>query len=488
MLIGKNENHFITGIQILIFSMIMIFPAAALSADEYVFCDGKYKDGGRPSEAELKRILSDHEVWLKSENREKNDIKRANLCEADLSKAYLYKANLSWANLAKADLSGANLSGAKLSGADLSEDNLSGADLSKADLSKADLSEADLSEANLSGAKLTEAKLFWANLSEAYLAKADLFGAYLYKADLSWANLSEANLSGADLSWANLSGAKLTGAKLSGANLSEADLSEANLTEAKLSRTNFTKVNLKEAIYGSTSSPDKELVTEIQNLKTVTFNKGNHSGLVLLRNSLKEVGLRELEREATYALEKGKTRHLSPSPGKYSRLVFFEWTAGYGLYPGRCLIILLCLIPIFALIYFFPVFRKKVRPPYNYLSEISFSTKVLPYPSLLRKHKSGIYRIWSEGRIRKDLGSSEPELVIAGFVKGIGYALYFSILSAFHIGWRDINVGSWITRIQPREYTLQATGWVRAVSGIQSLLSIYLLAFWVLTQFGRPFD
>ena len=39
------------------------------------------------------------------------------------------------------------------------------------------------------------------------------------------------------------------------------------------------------------------------------------------------------------------------------------------------------------------------------------------------------------------------------------------------------------------EITLKrATGWVRVVSGVQSLISIYLLALWALTQFGRPFE
>jgi hypothetical protein len=66
--------------------------------------------------------------------------------------------------------------------------------------------------------------------------------------------------------------------------------------------------------------------------------------------------------------------------------------------------------------------------------------------------------------------------------------LYFSLLSAFHLGGREFNVGTWIARMQPREYTLRATGWVRTVSGIQPLLSVYLLAFWVLTYFGRPFE
>ena len=66
--------------------------------------------------------------------------------------------------------------------------------------------------------------------------------------------------------------------------------------------------------------------------------------------------------------------------------------------------------------------------------------------------------------------------------------MYMSILSAFQVGWRELNVGMWIARLQPREYTLRATGWVRFVSGLQSLISVYLVALWVLTYFGRPFD
>jgi hypothetical protein len=72
--------------------------------------------------------------------------------------------------------------------------------------------------------------------------------------------------------------------------------------------------------------------------------------------------------------------------------------------------------------------------------------------------------------------------------QALGYGAYFSLLSAFHIGWRDLSIGTWITRAQPREYTLKPAGWVRLVSGLQSLLSVYLLAIWALTYFGRPFQ
>jgi hypothetical protein len=67
-------------------------------------------------------------------------------------------------------------------------------------------------------------------------------------------------------------------------------------------------------------------------------------------------------------------------------------------------------------------------------------------------------------------------------------ALYFSLLSALRIGYGGFNIGLWITRIQLREYSLRATGWVRVISGLQSLISIYLVALTVLTYVGTPFE
>jgi hypothetical protein len=62
------------------------------------------------------------------------------------------------------------------------------------------------------------------------------------------------------------------------------------------------------------------------------------------------------------------------------------------------------------------------------------------------------------------------------------------MLSAFHIGWRELSIGTWLSRLQPREYALRAEGLPRVISGAQSLLSVYLIAIWALTYFGRPFQ
>jgi hypothetical protein len=67
-------------------------------------------------------------------------------------------------------------------------------------------------------------------------------------------------------------------------------------------------------------------------------------------------------------------------------------------------------------------------------------------------------------------------------------AAYFSLLSAVNIGFEQFTPGDWIRRLQDREYSLEADGWVRRVAGVQALLSVFLLAMWALTQFGRPFE
>lgn len=148
--------------------------------------------------------------------------------------------------------------------------------------------------------------------------------------------------------------------------------------------------------------------------------------------------------------------------------VFFDLPIGYGLYPGRALKILGALIPGFALLYGWAI----GRPTGNH----------------------GIYRIRPRERIEATQSGARMaddttiELLRAKGWRIIPHALYFSLLSTFHIGWRELNVGNWISRLQLHPYTLQGTGWVRPVSGIQSLISVYLLAMWALSYFGRPFE
>lgn len=60
-------------------------------------------------------------------------------------------------------------------------------------------------------------------------------------------------------------------------------------------------------------------------------------------------------------------------------------------------------------------------------------------------------------------------------------AMWFSLLSAFNIGFRDINAGQWLRLLTWREYDIKARGLPRTIAGLQALVSLGLLALWWVT-------
>jgi len=292
--------------------------------------------------------------------------------------------------------------------------------------------------------------------------------------------VGQAILCNADLHSAHLRGARLIGANLRGADLTGADLEDATLANTYVDDARIAFTNLTGATYATIAVP-QGYVAGINGLATLVppftaqTRRSEVSALVHLRELLQQSGLRDDEREVTFAIEHWKTRHaldlwrenfLGAVEGVL-RLVLFEWTTAYGLRPFRALQILLALVVIFALGVYFP--------------------------ALLR---GGLfYRISPNGRL--EAGPAGATLADQARVEAlrpqsllgaVGYALQFSLLSAFQIGWRELNVGNWIARLQRHDHMLKVEGWVRTVAGIQSLISVYLLAIWVLTYFGRPFQ
>ena len=328
----------------------------------------------------------------------------------------------------------------------------------KADLSGADLRKANLKEAQLDSAILREANLNGVNLSKIDLRGADLRGASLRETDLSGARLNTAKLSDADLSRAVLIKADLRESDLTGADISGTDLSGAMLNDS-----NLTKVKFQPDII-----PPIRDIAFAENLSKLKYNKSRQA-LTELREGFKAAGLRRQEREVTYAINHIQRKRLwrNQDSDVLNRiesvfyLVFFELTCAYGMSPGRLILILFGFIVVFTI-------------PY--------------YRSLSSDGEDGIWIIWIPDRVRKDIGAPEPVRLNGKGITVLKMALYFSVLSAFSIGWRELNVGNWISRLQKYEYSLRATGWVRMASGLQSLISVYLLALWVLTFFGRPFE
>jgi len=277
---------------------------------------------------------------------------------------------------------------------------------------------------------------------------------------------------------AYLEGADFRNSNLANSDFSGAFLSEADFQESNLDGCQFWDVKSFPNKYEPRSggSPYIPSVADLQNLSKMTFLKSPH-GLVDLRLGFKNLSYREQERKVTYAIKRTQRLKLWNSNFTHEsedkrvsifdkiesvfHLVLFELPCAYGMQPGRPLMILAGFILLFT----------------------------IPYTEFIsRKNEDGIWKIWINDRVRKDLGHEEPERIYLIGFQAMKTGFYLSLLSAFSIGWKDLNVGNWIARIQKREYVLKATGWARVVSGIQSLISVYLLALWALSYFGRPFE
>jgi uncharacterized protein YjbI with pentapeptide repeats len=446
-----------------------------------IACPHPYGPGNapswRPTPIELKHILARHRGWYPSQFQQP-------VAEHD---AYLEREDppyLDWRREAlghaeRANLCNANLRGVDLRGANLLLADLSGADLSYADLTGADLQGADLTRAVLWGARMEHAIVSYAHLRGANLSSARMAQAFFTESDLSGANVSEADLTKAVLVGANLSGTDLSGVNLNDASLGYADLSHAFMSSTHLGNAHIAFADLTDALYAPDESPDPYVVG-IRGLSTLRVPFGEEAGLVQLRKLLQDGGLRDEEREATYAIEHATTvgkldvsKHgpLAFVEGVF-RLVAFEWTTGYGLYPGRALLLIAILGALLTPVYVWPILHGGTHP-----------TKA-----------SGIYQVFPAERIddqADDPTADHERKVIRVQAKGFKALLsaaYFSLLSAVNIGFEQFTPGDWIRRLQGQDYSVQAVGWVRTVAGAQALLSVFLLAMWALTYFGRPFQ
>ena len=272
----------------------------------------------------------------------------------------------------------------------------------------------------------------------------------------------------------------------------------ANLTDAKIAGTfpnvSFVNSNLsgvrlrgnfKDAVFEPAPGmlPFLPSLVSVNGLESFRY-KNSPVGLTELRAALKTAGMRDEERKVNYAILRERYSRIRQSGNRaeywFSR-VLFDLPCGYGLYPWRPLLILVGGVFLFGVLYLpFVLLRSKTGR--SGIWKIRLDNPVhkrrasRPIPVRMR-------RLQSHGPLFRRV--AEATKTVLGT---LGSAWYFSLLAAFSIGFREINVGSWILRMQTREYTLRATGWARVVGGVQSLLSVYLIALWLLTYFGRPFD
>lgn len=325
----------------------------------------------------------------------------------------------------------------------------------------------------LKGSRFERSKIVQSNFERVDMTNARFTGSiieesYFYSTDLSNASFNDGSMRDTELSICNLQ--------------------SANISLDKISNVQFTFSNLDELNYQPADGlPDLVTLLYAKNLHNMRYTE-SPVALGRLREALKKDGLRQLERQVTHAIKRSEVRALFEKDELYALLteldpdldlthlqsswldkteaglnyVLFELTTAWGMKPSRAIML------IFGFMFIFTI----------------------PYLLIIRREsEDGIWRTWSSSRVRTDLGSDKAVKTSTGnLFQDLKIAFYFSVLSAFRLGWRDINVGNWITHLQRREYTFVATGWARTISGMQSLLSVYLVAIWALTYFGRPFE
>jgi uncharacterized protein YjbI with pentapeptide repeats len=432
--------------------------SAAQSATPSPIYIAKGKDGSLLTQDDLIEIFTQHLRWQKSRGQEGK--------EADLKGFYLAGVKLN-PLVAKAVEKSEFIRLFSFIRPDFTEFallpdlDLHGATLTRWDLSDVDLGRANLANATLSWLVAHQAGFSDARFNYAHIFRCNFTEAYFESADLSFADCIDSDFSGARLIKTVFRHARIRGGYFKDADLSLADLTEVSY-EPKLN-----------------SIPYIPSLATTRGLSELRFET-SAAALVELRGALRDAGLRQQEREVNYSIQRQRWRNAKESHRviePWFQYVFFDLTCKYGMDPGLPLRILGAGIFVFAIPYLIAIlFRKRLK-------------------------QSGIWAVRIKETVNKPERKTRPLIVafcpwtastwgekLRAAFRAVRAAIFFSLLSAFSIGFREINVRSWISRLQSREYTLRGTGWVRGLAGFQSLLSVYLLGLWILTYFGRPFE
>lgn len=362
-----------------------------------------------------------------------------------------------------------------------------------------------------------------AELEGADLRRVDLQGKDLREADLSGANLSGSLVGGvfmdrADLRNATLTDAKMAGAMLRGANLGGAEMAKAWLFGA----------DLESAVFEPNSNPDVRGIAGSLHLERIRYQT-RPDAMTELRKELGDRGFREAERKVIYAINRTETeqslfyaksqwmrcaprwilshedeerrkridsilnnpslteeqkapwRNCSMASALYAliayqfRTVFFDWTCAYGMLPGRALRIIFFLWLVCTVIYY--AFARFTTQSAIFKVDIQEETDKSPETKTITR--LGAPGTGTKGkRFRRTVGE----------FRLLCWTAYFSLLNGLRLGFHDFDFGKWLSLLSSCPRDIKSTGWIRTIGGMQSLVTLYLVALWVLTFFGNPFS
>jgi uncharacterized protein YjbI with pentapeptide repeats len=363
---------------------------------------------------------------------------------------------------------------------------------------------ANLRSTNFSGSDAENVKLLWTLLEKS--------------------SFDESNLKNANFNGAKLNNASLKGANLVGANLYQTELDGANLSNAVFGCLDNDPTKCTDITGASFHGPsciynhdEKDIDCDVKNLvytnlkgakniKSLVYDYSSHlnfpTSLIPLRKHLRDSGFEKEAREITYIIQNGldqevlvdsHNKNISELIETYFRKLAFSYTVEYGVSPGNALIILLYILFCFSVIYML-LLLLQVRYNFSFVGQILLFSPKEVIPGRVGRHdyEDGMFR--SENLLRvvniqiDSLPPYGPDSTLPAkyYIYICKHAFWFSLLSSFHFGWRDLNVGSWLARLQSKNFTYRPTDLFRILSGVQSLICIYLVAIFVLSYFGLP--
>jgi len=293
-------------------------------------------------------------------------------------------------------------------------------------------------------------------------------------------------------------------AKLQGVSFHKTDLTNVDITRSML----YGCIDKKE-INIVCLDAEKQLTNfrgaiNIKYMKYVyTDHSNSPTGINAVRKDLRDSGYDREANEVVYFVEHGLLQEVFKDSNAtylrqmaaYLKLALFEMTTEWGINPTKALVILACIIGFMSISYW--IILLIIWHCYRDKNTDIGIDLVFPKPKSATIEgqlviEDGMYitnSIFTQ--CGTELSTVPPygpdrKNAIRNFRWGLlKHAIWFSILSSFHLGWRDLNVGNWLSRIQPKPYTYRPHGALRTISGIQSLLCIYLLVIWFLTTFGN---
>lgn len=293
------------------------------------------------------------------------------------------------------------------------------------------LDDADLTECSMRGTFLWRAKI-----RNATLWRADLTGAMLVDAQLTGSELDDVNFSNANLQDARLNRTRLVLADFNNANLRRADFNGALLYQVRLKNARLNAADFTDSRFDIAELPEIGALTGLRGLDSLKFHpqtqRAAAHALDRLRQTYRNAGLNAAADQITYSI----WNFYNARDDLRSRInrILFKSTCEYGLEPAKPLILALIAFPVFALVYFI------ISPP----SADSFTTRCT-------------------------------------------HSIILSLQSGLNIGIGNTKLYRIIQLMQPNPKPLECNNYLRIVTGLQNILSAYLIILWIALIVAHPF-